>query len=206
MEEQSFDAVVFDLGGVLINWNPRHLYKSIFARAEEMEQFLATVCTQEWNELHDAGASYEDTMPALIRKYPHFEKQIRAYSERWSEMLGEALDGTVEVLHILRAQKKHRLLALTNCPADKYQHEVEKYPFLQWFEGALVSGEAKMKKPDPRIFELLISKFKLNPQRTIFIDDSQKNVEVANSLGIHGIHFKSPSALLMDLRTTDVIR
>jgi 2-haloacid dehalogenase len=201
----SFDAVVFDLGGVLIDWNPRHLYRKIFKDADEAEKFLKEVCTQEWNELHDAGADYEDTIPALVERYPHFKSQIWAYHQRWSEMLGEPIVGTVEILKRLHKQSKYRLIALTNCPADKYTHEIEKYPFLSLFDGVIVSGQVKMKKPDPRIFDLLISQFALNPQKTIFIDDSLKNIEVAKSLRIDGIHFKQSDGLNIELKQRQIL-
>lgn len=201
-----YTAVVFDLGGVLIDWNPRHLYKKIFKDSTEVEDFLKEVCTQEWNELHDAGANYQDTIPVLIEQHPHLADQIWAYHKRWNEMLGAPLRGTVEILEQLHATSDLRLLALTNCPADKYSLEVERYSFLSLFEGVLVSGQAKMKKPDPDIFKLMMTQFGLDPESTILIDDSLKNIEVAKSFGIDGIHFKQPEILKMDLIKRQVLK
>ncbi|WP_373820328.1 HAD family hydrolase [Glaesserella sp.] len=201
--EQNIETVVFDLGGVLVDWNPRHLYRKIFTDEAEMEYFLTHICTQEWNEHQDRGRPWAEGIALLCAQHPDYETPIRAYYERWQEMLNGAIEETVKVLEDLH-QRGVRLLALTNWSGETFHFAEEKFPFLHLFEGILVSGNENLMKPDPRIFTLLIERYNLNPQRTVFVDDSLRNVEAAINMGIHGLHFTGAHQLEKDLAALGV--
>ncbi|WP_373778535.1 HAD family hydrolase [Glaesserella sp.] len=201
--EQNIETVVFDLGGVLVDWNPRHLYRKIFTDEAEMEYFLTHICTQEWNEHQDRGRPWAEGIALLCAQHPDYETPIRAYYERWQEMLNGAIEETVKVLEDLH-QHGIRLLALTNWSGETFHFAEEKFPFLHLFEGILVSGNENLMKPDPRIFTLLIERYNLNPQRTVFVDDSLRNVEAAINMGIHGLHFTGARQLEKDLAALGV--
>jgi 2-haloacid dehalogenase len=193
------DTVIFDLGGVLIDWNPRHLYRKFFKTDEEaMEHFLTEVCSKEWNERQDAGRSWDEAIQEAILRHPMHEKLIRAYREQWHEMIPDALDDTVEILDELR-MPGIRLLALTNWSHDTFPIAVERFKFLSWFDGVLVSGTEGMKKPDPAIFALLISRYKIDPSKAVFIDDSEDNIISGRAAGLHALHFKDAKRLRSDL-------
>jgi 2-haloacid dehalogenase len=187
-------AVVFDLGGVLIDWNPRYLYRKLFDDDAAMEAFLAEVVTQEWNARQDAGRPWAEAIEVLAREHPEHRDLIAAYWHRWEEMLGEAIAPTVEVLDELRAADV-RLLALTNWSAETFALARARFPFLEWFEGIVVSGEVKLAKPDPRVFRYLLDHYRLDRDTTVFIDDSETNVQAAASLGMIGIRFDDAAAL-----------
>ncbi len=191
-------TIIFDLGGVLIDWDPRYLYRKLFDTEAEVEDFLTRICTHDWNEQQDAGRPFAEGIALLTEKHPEQRHLIEAYFDRWSEMLGGAHDGTVEVLDELRGRDV-RLFALTNFSAETFPVARQRYEFLSWFEGILVSGEEGMKKPDPRIFRLLAERFDLTLEGAAFIDDVPKNVEAARRLGVHAIHFTSPPELQRDI-------
>jgi 2-haloacid dehalogenase len=195
----AIDAVVFDLGGVLIDWNPRHLYRQIFREdVDGMERFLAEVCTQAWNEKQDAGRSWEEAIAEATASHPKDAGLIKAYRERWEEMLGGPLADSVKVLDELRGSGI-RLYALTNWSQHTFPFALARYPFLQWFEDIVVSGREGLIKPDPAIFKLLMSRFGIEANRSVFIDDSLKNVEAASQLGYHAIQFCNTLQLRRDL-------
>lgn len=203
--ETPIDAVVFDLGGVLIDWNPRHLYRRLFgADVEGMERFLAEVCTQGWNEKQDAGRSWEEAIAEATALHPQHTAMIKAYRECWEEMLGGALTDTVALLDELRGTGL-RLLALTNWSQYTFPYGLARYPFLQWFEDIVVSGREGVIKPDPAIFELLLSRSGQQAGRSVFIDDTLKNVEAARRLGFHAIHFRNAPQLRGDLASLGVM-
>lgn len=189
------DTVVFDLGGVLIDWNPRHLYRKLFPGDEAgMEDFLATVCTQEWNSRQDAGRSFADGVTELTARHPEHAVLIAAYDTRWEEMIGGAIDGTVDLLRALRGRGV-ALYALTNWSRDKFPVAHRRFDFLGWFEGIVNSGEEGVIKPDPAIFRLLVDRHGITPEATLFIDDAAANVDAARALGFHAVRFESPGAL-----------
>lgn len=193
-------TVVFDLGNVLIHWNPRALYKKIFADDEAaMEHFLAEVCNAEWNERQDCGRSWEDGIALAVQQHPAHEANIRAYYERWEEMIPGAIEETVEILAQLRALGV-RLLALTNWSHETFPIALKRFAFLAWFEGIVVSGHERLVKPDPAIFKLLIDRYRLDPTSTVFIDDSIRNVEASMAEGLHGIHFQNAADLRLQLQ------
>ncbi len=200
----AIDAVVFDVGGVLIDWDPRYLYRTIIPDEADMERFLTQVCTPEWHAQHDLGVSYEDTIPALVASHPDWADEVRAWSERFTEMYGGSFDGTVALLRMLR-QRHMRLFASTNWGAQSWAHAKANYPFLTWFDGALVSGEVGMAKPDPAFFELLVTSFGLDPPATLYIEDNLTNLAAAAERGFVTHAFVSPEALAAELRRQRLI-
>nr|WP_269823237.1 HAD family phosphatase [Aggregatibacter actinomycetemcomitans] len=191
------------MGGVLVDWNPRHLYRKIFSNDAEMERFLAEVCNSEWNARQDAGRSWSEGVAEAVKQHPQYEAEIRAYHERWTETLNGAIDDTVALLEPLK-RSGVRLLALTNWSNETFHFAEERFPFLTEFEGILVSGHERLAKPDPRIFNLLIERYHLNPQHTVFIDDNLRNVEGARNVGLHTLQFTHAQKLKQDLITLGV--
>ena len=191
-------AVVFDLGGVLIDWDPRYLYRKLLDDEAAVEEFLATVCTPEWNAEQDRGRPFAEGVAELVERHPAHAAAITAYHERWAEMLGGAVDGTVEVLAELRAAGVP-VYALTNWSAETFGIARERFEFLEWFDGVLVSGEERMIKPDPAIFRLLLDRFGLDPEATFYVDDSPANVAAAERLGFDAVRFTGAARLRRDL-------
>ena len=189
------DTVIFDLGGVLIDWNPRYLYRKIISDESRMEYFLANIAASDWNEQQDAGRPVAEGMAELAGRHPEWQNEIHAFYGRWEEMLGGPIHGSVDVLSELKDAREVRLLALTNWSAETFPIARKHYGFLEWFEGILVSGEEKLKKPDRRFYRLLFERFNVEPERSVFIDDSERNVEAARECGLNAIHFESPEAL-----------
>ncbi|WP_233143755.1 HAD family hydrolase [Aggregatibacter actinomycetemcomitans] len=188
---------------MLVDWNPRHLYRKIFSNDAEMERFLAEVCNSEWNARQDAGRSWSEGVAEAVKQHPQYEAEIRAYPERWTETLNGAIDDTVALLEPLK-RSGVRLLALTNWSNETFHFAEERFPFLTEFEGILVSGYERLAKPDPRIFNLLIERYHLNPQHTVFIDDNLRNVEGARNVGLHTLQFTHAQKLKQDLITLGV--
>ena len=191
-------AVVFDLGGVLIDWDPRYLYRKLLADEAAVEEFLATVCTPEWNAEQDRGRPFAEGVAVLVERFPAHAAAITAYHERWPEMLGGDIGGTVELLAELRAAGVP-LYALTNWSSETFGIARERFEFLDWFDGVLVSGEERLIKPDPAIFQLLVDRFGLDPEATFYVDDSAANVAAAGRLGFDAVQFTSPERLRRDL-------
>jgi 2-haloacid dehalogenase len=193
------DAVVFDLGGVLIDWNPRYLYRRLFGDdVNGMEQFLAEVCTPAWNERQDAGRPWDAAIAEATASHPQHADLIRAYHQRWEEMLGGTLTDSVMILDELRGAGV-RLYALTNWSQYTFPYALARYPFLQWFEDIVVSGREGVVKPQPAIFRLLMSRSGIEASRSVFIDDALKNVEAASLMGFRTIHFRNARQLRRDL-------
>ena len=198
------DAVVFDVGGVLIDWNPRYLYGTIIPEEQEMERFLSEVCTPEWHAQHDLGVSYEDTIPALVAAHPEWADEIRAWSERFDEMYGGVFDGTVDLLRELH-RRRVPLVASTNWGTESWMRANARYEFLDFFDGALVSGEVGIAKPDRAFFALLIETFSLVPEQTLYVEDNIANLRAASDKGFVAHQFESSAALEMDLRRHGLI-
>lgn len=193
------DVVIFDFGGVLIDWNPRYLYRKLFGDDEQaMETFLAEVTTPEWNLRQDAGRSWDEAVRLLTDEHPTKAELIAAYQHRWEETLGGAIDDS---LHILRELKEagHPLYGLTNWSHETFPFARERFDFLTLFDGIVVSGEEGMIKPDPRLYQTLLERYDIDPATAIFIDDNKANVDAAEALGIHGIHFHAPRQLRDEL-------
>jgi 2-haloacid dehalogenase len=193
------DTVIFDLGGVLLDWNPRHLYRQLFAASEAaMEHFLATVCTSEWNRQQDAGRSCAEACALLTAQHPDKAALIDAYYARHLDMIAGPIEGTVAILSELHARGV-ALYFLSNYSAETYPLVRARYDFLSWFAGGIISGEHGITKPDPAIYRLLIDRSGIDPTRSVFIDDVAANAEAAGAFGIHPIHFAGADALRSEL-------
>jgi 2-haloacid dehalogenase len=188
------DAVVFDLGGVLLDWDPRHLYRKLFDDSTEMDWFLSQICTLEWHADHDRGVPTQESCARLASVYPDYAELILAWGQRTEEMVAGPIEGTVEIVRELR-RASVPCFALTNMEAETYPKRVARYPFLSWFEGTVVSSFEGVAKPDPEIFRRLLERFELEPETTVMIDDSPLNLETAGSFGMTAILFRSPEQL-----------
>jgi 2-haloacid dehalogenase len=192
-------VAIFDLGGVLLDWNPRYLYRKLFDGDEAaMEQFLATVCTTEWNERQDAGRSFVDATRELLPLHADKIELIEAFAKRFDEMIGGVIDGSVDVLAELK-QRAVPVYAITNWSAETFPPQRQRFPFLAWFDGIVVSGAEGVIKPDPRIFHILCERHRIAPESAVFVDDVAANAAAASALGIHGIHFRSAEQLRREL-------
>lgn len=187
-------AVVFDLGGVLIDWDPRHLYRKLLDNEDEIEWFLANVCTAEWNHRQDMGRPFAEGIAELVARFPEHERLIRTYRDRWAEMLEGEIAESVAIMKRLR-ERGHRLFALTNWSAETFPYARERFAFLDDFEGIVVSGELGMAKPDAEIYEYLLTTWDVDPAASIFVDDREENVEAARAVGMQGHHFRSSGLL-----------
>ncbi|SDG66780.1 HAD family hydrolase [Chitinophaga filiformis] len=192
---KNYSNLVFDLGAVLIDWNPRYLYNKIFATAAETDFFLANICTSAWNEEQDAGRSLQEATEMLVSEFPKFEAEIRAYYGRWKEMLGGPIQETVDILQELKESNQYKLYALTNWSNETFPLALLNYPFLQWFDGIVVSGREKIRKPDPAFYNLLLERYELDASASLFIDDNERNIRGAAACGIDGVHFTSAAQL-----------
>ena len=192
-------TIVFDLGGVLIDWNPEYLYRKIFQQEAEMLQFFENICTPDWNEEQDAGRSLREATEMLVERFPEHEENIRAYYGRWEEMLGGAIQGTVEIFRELKEMDRFKIYALTNWSAETFPIATKRFDFLGWFDGIVVSGEEKNRKPFPDFYHLLLNRYQVQAEESLFIDDNLRNIEAARAIGMQTIHFKSPTQLRNEL-------
>ena len=183
---------------MLLDWDPRHLYRSLFDDEAAMEEFLATVCTMEWNQQFDRGCPFAEGVAELVERFPDQAELIAAYHDRWPEMLKGAIDGTVALFRRLHAAGVP-VYALSNWSAETFPIGREGHPFLDELDGLLLSGEVGMAKPDREIFDELCRRFGLDPATTLFVDDSAANVEAARSLGFRVHHFHTPDDIEAEL-------
>jgi 2-haloacid dehalogenase len=198
-------VAIFDLGGVVIDWNPRYLYRKLFNGNETaMECFLAAVCTSSWNAQQDAGRSFADGCDCLKRLHPDKAELIDAWFQRYEEMLGGEIPGTVEILRDLRSRSVP-IYALSNWSAETFPIALNRFECLSWFNGVLLSGEAKVLKPNRRIFEIFLETFRIEPRRAIYIDDRSENVEAAIELGMRGVVFTDSRGLRVELTRAGLI-
>ncbi len=202
---QEIDTIIFDLGGVLIDWNPRYLYRKIFKTEEEVTWFLDNICTSEWNDQQDAGRTFQEATEELVVKYPDHEVPIRAWYERWQETIPGPVHETVEILKHFKDNPTHRLYALTNWSAETFPWALNTFDFLHWFEGIVVSGVEKTRKPYPEFYKILFDRYYIDPKRALFIDDNIKNIEGGKALGLSTIHFQSPQQLKRELLEAGII-
>jgi len=192
-------VVVFDVGGVLLHWDPRHLYRKLFAGDDAaMEHFLGNVCTEEWNERQDAGRTFADAAAELLPAHADKAHLIHAFGRRFDEMIPGAIEETVDILRELK-RAGVPLYAVTNWSAETFPSAQNRFDFLAEFDGIVVSGEEGVIKPDPRIFRILLDRYDIPAHAAVFIDDNPANAEAATNLGIHGIHFRSPQQLRREL-------
>jgi 2-haloacid dehalogenase len=194
----TIDTVVFDIGNVLINWNPRHLYRKLFADEARMEWFLANVCTGAWNLEQDRGRSFAEGVRELIQLHPEWANEIRAYDERWREMVPGEIPGSVAILARLQGQGLPTF-AISNFSAEKFALACERFPFLSKFKGVVVSGRERLLKPDVAIYRLFLERYGREASRCLFIDDSAANVEGARKTGMNALRFRDAPQLGRDL-------
>ncbi|MCK0124183.1 HAD family phosphatase [Gelidibacter sp. F2691] len=201
----TIDTIIFDLGGVLIDWNPEYVYLDVFqGDRDKMQAFFDTVCTHDWNENQDAGYPLAKATEERIALFPEHEELIRMFYGRWEDMLGEAIEGTVAILKKLIDNKDYKVVALTNWSHETFPIALERFEFLHWFEGIIVSGEEKTRKPFKEIYELTLSRFDIEANRAVFIDDNLRNIVAAKDMGINTILFKDPENLAADLKALNV--
>ena len=191
-------TVVFDLGNVLVRWNPRLLYEQLIPDAGELERFFSTVITHDWIRDQDAGRTFADGIALLTAQFPHYRNEIRAFWERWEEMVPGPIEETVEILAELR-RRQIPLYALTNWSHETFPIARPRFPFFEWFAGIVVSGDVQLVKPDARIYRHLLDAHGLRAEDCVFIDDSPANVAGAEAVGIAALHFRSPERLRQDL-------
>jgi len=191
---KTIDTVIFDLGNVLIGWDPRRLYRQLIDDEAQMEWFLREVCNSAWNEQQDAGRPWAEATALLRGTYPEHAELIDAYHLRWHETLVGPMEESIALLAALKARGV-RLLALTNWSQETFPVAQQRYPFLQWFEGIVVSGEERLIKPDPRIYQRLLERYAVDPAHALYIDDSMRNVAAAEALGMRGWWFRDAEGL-----------
>lgn len=180
--------IIFDFGGVLMDWNPRYFFKDYFNDDEKMEYFLENIAQDEWNIEQDRGRSLAEGTEIQVKKFPEWEKEIRAFYDNWTVMLKSDIPQNVEVLRKLRKTDYH-LFGLTNWSEETFPYALENYDFFQLFDGKIVvSGTEKLIKPDPKIWHVLLERYQIKAEESVFIDDNQKNIEMAESLGFNAIH------------------
>ncbi len=197
-------AVIFDLGGVLIDWNPRYVYSKIFDNEADTEWFLENICTSDWNLSIDAGKPFAQAVRELVALNPEWVKQIEAFHLRWEEMLGGDIPESVEILKKIQTAG-YPVLGLTNWSAETFPIAYDRFKFLQTFDGIVVSGAEKIIKPDPAIYELLLRRYSLNADNCLFIDDNYHNIAAAAEIGFDTIHFISSGQLLDELQQRDIL-
>lgn len=186
------NTIIFDLGGVLIDWNPFYVFQDdYFDTTETREYFFKNICTPDWNENQDAGYPIAKATEERIALFPEWEKEIRDYYGRWTEMLGGPIRQTVDIFRELKQNPGLKIYALTNWSAENFPVALERFDFLHWFDGRVVSGEEKTRKPFPEFYQLLLSRYNVKPQEALFIDDSLRNVKAGELLGIQSIHYKN---------------
>jgi 2-haloacid dehalogenase len=200
MPGREISTVVFDIGGVLLDWNPRHLYRKLLGDDAAVEDFLARICPPSWHLAHDMGADTTQSCQELARQYPRYADLIMAWDERSEEMIAGQLDDTIELLAELQ-RAGIRCLALSNMEPDRYLLRRDRYDFLTWFDGEVISGIEGVAKPDRKIFEILLDRFQLDPAGTAFLDDNTGNVAAARDLGIVAFLFTSAGQARHDLRS-----
>jgi 2-haloacid dehalogenase len=193
------NTVVFDLGGVLVDWDPRYLLRKVMpGREAEMEAILADVLNHDWNLARDHGDSWPEAMTRLEAEHPQWVDVFRAFDARWAETLGGSHDATVEVLRELH-ERGTPLYALSNWSAEKFPHAEERFAWLDWFDGIVVSGRVKLAKPDPAIFRYLLERYDLAASEIFFVDDHEPNIVAARALGMHAHRFRDAATLRADL-------
>ena len=199
--------IIFDLGGVLIDWNPDYVFlKEFQGNKEKMQEFYNKVCTFDWNENQDAGYPLKNATEDRIKLFPEYENLIQMYYGRWEEMLGGAIENSVLILKKIVRSTNYKVIALTNWSAETFPIALKRYDFLHWFEGIVVSGTEKTRKPFKKIYYLTLERYNLKAANSLFIDDNERNIFAAKEIGINTIKFNNPSQLENDLKLMGVIK
>lgn len=202
---KKINTIIFDLGGVLIDWNPMYVFENYFDSDDKRNYFFENVCTMNWNEEQDAGKLIAKAVEDKILEFPEWEQAIRDYYLRWNEMLKGPIAETVEIFRQLKANDSLRFYALTNWSAELFPVALQQFDFLYWFDGRVVSGEEKTRKPFPEIYERLLQRYKVEREKALFIDDNIINIAAAEKLGIASIHFQSSEQLNKELNKLNLL-
>ena len=195
--------IVFDFGGVLIDWNPEYLFRDVFRDSSEMDHFLENICNSDWNERQDAGRPLSEAIRTLQERHPDYHDEIRMYYEQWTTMLGGPIEDNAALLEPLRS--RYRLFGLTNWSAETFPIAREMYSLFDWFEGIVISGEERLKKPDERIYRVLLERYGLKSAESLFIDDRLDNVQAAEGLGFQTIHLAEGKNLETEFRLLGIL-
>ena len=188
--EQQIDTIIFDLGGVLVDWNPENIFRKVFKNESKMKWFLENVCTPAWNLEQDNGRKIADGVALKIAEFPEYETEIKLFYNDWEHMFSGTIKENVALFQQLKANKNYKVYALTNWSAEKWDKALELFPFFNEFDGVVVSGQEKCIKPNPEIYNLIFNRFQITPEKTLFIDDNLDNIIAAQKLKLNGIHFK----------------
>ncbi len=199
----NIDTIIFDFGGVLIDWNPRYMYRDEFEESSEMEHFLNEVCTDDWNLQQDKGRSLAEGTRILQDKFPEHIVKIQLYYDKWEKMIKRDLPQNVSVVRKLK--QKYRLYGLTNWSAETFPIVFKRYSFFKLFDGIVISGEEKLIKPDKKIFQLMLERYHLEAKNALFIDDNLKNIQAAKEMGFETIHVLEETDLNSELHALDLI-
>jgi len=203
--KNKIDTIIFDLGGVLVDWKPEYLYRKIFhGNEEKMQWFLKNVCSPEWNMEQDAGRTIEEGNKVKINEFPEYEDLIKLFYKEWPTMFSGPIHENLDLFKKLKASENYKIYALTNWGSEKWGKALELFPFFNDFDGAVVSGYEKTRKPFPEIYNILLKRFNISPEKAIFIDDNNDNVLGAKYLNIHGIHYKNHQQLIQELKTYNI--
>lgn len=203
--KNTIDTIIFDLGGVLVDWNPAYLYNKIFeGNAQKTTWFLNNVCTTEWNTEQDSGRTIEEAEKVKIEEFPEYENLIKLYYKEWHNMFSGPIEKNVELLQKLKASKKYRIYALTNWSAEKWEMALQLFPFFKEFEGVVVSGQEKTRKPFPEIYTTILNRYKITPEKAVFIDDNKENVVAAAHFKINAIHYTNFNELKKSLNSLQI--
>ena len=195
-----YKAIIWDLGNVLVDWKPEYLFEKLIPDTEKRKYFLENICTNDWNENQDAGYPIKKATEEMVAKHPEWKEYIEAYYTRWTEMFSGPIEGTVEIFRKLREHKALRHYALTNWSAELFPIALQLFPFFHWFDGRVVSGEEKLRKPANEFYQILLDRYNLAPADVLFIDDNARNIKAAEALGIRSIRFRDPDQLETELK------
>ncbi|MBU8881812.1 HAD family phosphatase [Kaistella sp. DKR-2] len=204
MQTNNIKNIIFDFGGVVMDWNPRYFFRDYFKDDERMEFFLKNIAEDEWNAEQDRGRSLKEGTDFQVAKFPEWEKEIRAYYDNWTTMLKSDIPQNVDVLRKLE-NSEYELFGLTNWSAETFPYALENYDFFKIFDGKIVvSGTEKLIKPDPKIWEVLLQRYQLKPEESVFIDDNPRNIEVAETLRFNTVHITEETNLEEELKNLGI--
>ncbi|MDT3404133.1 HAD family hydrolase [Mucilaginibacter terrae] len=201
----AINTIIFDLGAVLIDWHPHHLYNKIFTEPAQRDWFLENICTNDWNEEQDGGRALAEGTELRVKQFPEHEENIRVFYGRWVEMLNGPIDGTPEIFRQLKESGKYKIYALSNWSAETMEIAFSQFEFLDWFDGMVISGLEKMRKPEPVFYQLLLDRYSIKPEEALFIDDNKRNIIAAEKMGINSIHFINAAQLEKELKSLDIL-
>jgi len=199
--ETKIDTIIFDLGGVLVDWKPAYVYRKVFNGDEEkVKWFLNTVCTNDWNNEQDSGRTIAEATKLKIEEFPLYEDWILIFYNEWHNMFSGPINENVELFKKLKASGNYKIYALTNWSAEKWDLGLELFPFFNDFDGVVVSGQEKSRKPFSKIYKIILNRYNIIPQKALFIDDNLENIIAANAIKLHGIHYKNHQQLIESLK------